>query len=131
VSANWRGCEDDSAAAPSFGRGALLYRLGHRHEHGQRQDCRPRAGIADLRALRPCSPVGQPRQRAIDLPRLQHQSRRRAGRRPRDAHKTITGERTAWHRPGFVPTWAQGGRRARPRPRLAEATAGGSAQRSW
>jgi hypothetical protein len=43
--------------------------------------CGRRAGIADLRALRPGSPVGQSRQRAVDLPRLQHQSRRRAGRR--------------------------------------------------
>jgi hypothetical protein len=91
-------------AAPSLGGGALLYRFGHRREYGRRQDRGPRAGIADLRALRSCAPVGQPRQRAVDLPRLQHQSRRRAGRRPRDTDQTIASERTAWYRPGFVPT---------------------------
>jgi hypothetical protein len=48
-------------AAPSLGRGALLHRLGHRRQHGRRQDGGPRAGIADLRALRPRPPVGQPR----------------------------------------------------------------------
>jgi len=35
-------------AAPSLGRCALLHRLGHRREHGRRQDSRTRAGISDL-----------------------------------------------------------------------------------
>jgi nicotinate dehydrogenase subunit B len=66
----------------------VQYRLGHRSEHGRRQDRGARARIADLRAFRTCSPVGQPRQRAVYLSRLQHQSRRRAGRRPGDVHQT-------------------------------------------
>ena len=88
-----------TAPPPSLGRGALLHRLGHRREHGRRQDGGPRPGIADLRALRPRPPVGQPRQRAVDLPCFQHQSRRRAGSRPRDACQAIAGERAGWHRP--------------------------------
>jgi hypothetical protein len=67
--------------------------------HGRRQDGGPRARLADLRALRPRPPVGQPRQRAVDLPRFQHQSRRCAGRRPRDTCQAIAGERASWHRP--------------------------------
>jgi hypothetical protein len=80
---------------PHHRSGAALYYIvfGHRREYGCRQDGGPRAGITDLRALRPRPPVGQPRQRAVDLPRFQHQSRRCAGRRPRDACQAIAGER--------------------------------------
>jgi quercetin dioxygenase-like cupin family protein len=86
---------------PHHRSGAALYYIvsgiGANTVDGKTADRGP--GSLDLRALRPRPPVGQPRQRAVDLPCFQHQSRRRAGSRPRDACQAIAGERAGWHRP--------------------------------
>jgi len=68
---------------PHHRSGAALYYIvsgiGANTVDGKTADRGP--GFADLRALRPRPPVGQPRQRAVDLPRFQHQSRRCSDRR--------------------------------------------------
>jgi hypothetical protein len=60
-------------AASPFGRSALLHSLRDRRQYGWGQDDRTGNRILDLRAIRPCPPMGQPRHGAADIPGLQHQ----------------------------------------------------------
>ena len=70
-------------ATPSLRGGPLLHPIRHGGEHGWRQDRGQGARFLDIRTVRPRAPMGEPRQRTADLPRLQHQSGRRCSRAPR------------------------------------------------
>jgi hypothetical protein len=79
-------------AAPSFGSGALLHRLGNGRQHGRRHDEGKGSRFLDLRAVRPRASMGKPWRRAFNLPGFQHQSGRRGGRPSRRACESTIAE---------------------------------------